>query len=42
MLPMFNYKLGNDPVTTESKEEIRPEWTNNTPILVSKQQTMEF
>lgn len=37
VLPMFNYKLGDDPVTTDSKEEIRPpRRMNNTPTPVPR------
>ena len=43
VLPLFSYKLGDDPVTTDSKEEIRPkDRMNNTPTLIIEQQAMEF
>lgn len=42
VLPSMKYKLGDDPVTTDSKEEALHTLQGNTPTLVTKQQTMEF
>ena len=39
VIPSMRYKLGDDPVTTDSKEEIRQLMTNNTPTLVTTRQT---
>lgn len=42
VLPMFRYKLGDDPVTTSSKEETLQKLQGNTPTLVIKQQIMDL